>query len=66
LRHVSDVITDILADPEITDDAREAIEEGVFKPHRHCPCVRCMRAYLASVEAAKVEPASVPEPAENA
>jgi hypothetical protein len=47
MRHTSDVITDILADPTLTDDAREAIREGMWRPLAYCGCERCWRHFDA-------------------
>ena len=52
LRHVSEILTDILgadSEAEPAPSAKRAIRSGIH-PHRHCPCAECMRAYLASVE----------------
>lgn len=49
-RHVSDIITDVMYDPTISDDARKAIAQGIHERSRvDCPCADCMRAYLRSV-----------------
>jgi hypothetical protein len=61
MKNISDILTDVMADPTITDDAREAIWDGLERPHRHCPCAACMRAYLRSVETARVGPAELAE-----
>lgn len=50
LRHVSDIITDILEDPLVAESSKESIREGVRCPSMHCPCPECMRAYLRAVE----------------
>jgi hypothetical protein len=61
MRPLSEILTDVMADPTITDDVREAIQDGLERPHRHCPCAGCMRAYLRSVKAAPVKPAELAE-----
>lgn len=55
LRPISDIITDLAAGDELSEDAREAVRTGQdarhrpHRPHRHCPCGECMRAYLRAV-----------------
>lgn len=61
MKRISDILTDVMADPTLTEGAREAISDGVHRPHRHCPCADCMRAYLRSSEPASVESAELPE-----
>ena len=65
MRRASDIITDLLMDPEMTDDAKEALREGIDRPHRNCPCAGCMRAYLRSTSNADVEPVELREQSEN-
>jgi len=50
LRHVSEIITDILNDlpPEPRETVADALH-GPYTPHRDCPCGRCMSEYLACV-----------------
>lgn len=53
MRPISDIITDLAAGDELSEDAREAVRTGQdarHRPHRHCPCGECMRAYLRTVE----------------
>ena len=48
---VSSVLRSLPENPELTQDAREAIRDGLtsdsYRPHRGCPCERCMRAFGA-------------------
>jgi hypothetical protein len=46
LRHISDILTDILQAEQPEEPAR--VVSHPFS--RHCPCGDCMRAYLRSVE----------------
>jgi len=50
LRHVSEVLSDILTDlpPEPRETVADALH-GPYTPHRGCPCGRCMAAYLRAV-----------------
>jgi hypothetical protein len=46
LRHISDILTDILQAEQPEQQPR--VVSHPF--NRHCPCPECMRAYLRSVE----------------
>ena len=50
---VSIVLTSVVKAPGLTQDAQDAIWEGIaaslppapFTPHRACPCIRCHEYY---------------------
>lgn len=49
MNHVSDVITEIMQDPQTPEDVRETLKRAMH-PSKRCPCGDCMRDYLKSVE----------------
>lgn len=49
MKPVSDVITEIMQDPDYPEDVRETLKRAVH-PSKRCPCAECMRDYLRSVE----------------